>query len=427
MKLSNFGKRFCAESGTYSLMDDLGKALTTNPDMLFLGGGNPAQIPEIKSQLLEAYDSLLSSPNGMGELCTNYQSPQGDPEFLDAVAAYLNRQCGWKISSDNVAVTNGSQAAFFTLFNMFAGEFDGEPNRHITLPLSPEYIGYSGAGLSDNFFKSCKPKIEVIDEHAFKYHIDFNALAARLLDEKSGHESSVTGALCISRPSNPSSNVISDAELDKLSALAKSENIPLIIDGAYGLPFPGVIFNDATVNFDDNTILVLSLSKLGLPGARTGIVVAKPEVIDAFAKANTAINLAAGSMGPAVTKQWFQNDKIADISSNIIQPFYRSACDTALSIVKETCADLPIKVHVPEGAFFLWLWCEDLPIPSEELYLRLKEKGVLVLSGHHFFIAIDDDWPHKHQCIRLSYCQPKEVIEKACKIIAEELRVAYSA
>ena len=45
MKLSAFGEKFAAESGIVGLMDDLSSALNENPDMLFLGGGNPGRIP----------------------------------------------------------------------------------------------------------------------------------------------------------------------------------------------------------------------------------------------------------------------------------------------------------------------------------------------------------------------------------------------
>ena len=41
MRLSEFGRRFAGESGIVDLMADLGAALEDNPDMVFMGGGNP--------------------------------------------------------------------------------------------------------------------------------------------------------------------------------------------------------------------------------------------------------------------------------------------------------------------------------------------------------------------------------------------------
>ena len=55
-----------------------------------------------------------------------------------------------------------------------------------------------------------------------------------------------TGAICVSRPTNPTGNVITDDEVEQLDALAQTHNVPLIIDGAYGLPFPGLIYTPAS-------------------------------------------------------------------------------------------------------------------------------------------------------------------------------------
>ena len=49
MEFSTFGNKFARYSGITQLMDDLNDGLR-NPDAIMLGGGNPAQIPEM-SQL----------------------------------------------------------------------------------------------------------------------------------------------------------------------------------------------------------------------------------------------------------------------------------------------------------------------------------------------------------------------------------------
>ena len=46
MKVSKFAKKIAMASGIGQLMDDLGNALTKSQDMLMLGGGNPAHIPQ---------------------------------------------------------------------------------------------------------------------------------------------------------------------------------------------------------------------------------------------------------------------------------------------------------------------------------------------------------------------------------------------
>jgi valine--pyruvate aminotransferase len=59
-----------------------------------------------------------------------------------------------------------------------------------------------------------------------------------------------------------------------------------------------MIYTEATPFWDDNTILCLSLSKFGLPGVRTGIVVGPPEVTKLISNANAINGLAPARTGP---------------------------------------------------------------------------------------------------------------------------------
>tara|TARA_B100001245_G_scaffold220675_1_gene191413 strand:- start:435 stop:605 length:171 start_codon:yes stop_codon:yes gene_type:complete len=51
MKLSAFGRKFTADAGITSLMDDLGNAMASGEDMIMMGGGNPGHIPEIQQRV----------------------------------------------------------------------------------------------------------------------------------------------------------------------------------------------------------------------------------------------------------------------------------------------------------------------------------------------------------------------------------------
>lgn len=415
MQFSCFGKKLSGDAGIVTLMDDLGDALRTNPDMIFMGGGNPARIPAMEEAFAEALQQTLNDPQQAQQLLGVYQPPQGDVDVLDALAAMLGKEYGWPLTRENIALSNGSQSAFFILFNLFAGECENGIKKQIQFPLAPEYLGYSDLGLSEDFFTATRPAIEMLDDNFFKYHVDFTQLK---ITER-------TGALCVSRPTNPTGNVISDDELQHIDELAQQHGVPLIVDGAYGTPFPNILFADIKPYWNANTILVLSLSKLGLPGARTGIVIANPHVINAFAKANTILNLACGNFGPALARNLLQDGKILKLSREIVAPFYRERMEKAVAIFKKHLGNLPYRIHKPEGAIFLWLWFKDLPISSEELYQRLKARGVLVISGHHFFPGLDDNWQHSQECIRVTYCQDVEIVEKGAVIIADEVKKLF--
>lgn len=416
IKLSKFGKKFTVDSGIVELMDDLGTALNENPEMIFMGGGNPGQLPEVQALFNARLQAIMSDAKESHSLLGIYQSPQGDSEFRESLAALLNGEFGWPVSANNIAIANGSQSAFFVLYNMLAGEMPDGSQRRIHLPLAPEYIGYNDIGLSDNFFTATKPDIDYLDDHLFKYRIDFSQLEV----------SENTAALCVSRPTNPTGNVLTDQEISQLDAIAQINHIPLIIDGAYGLPFPNILFNNATPHWNENTILVLSLSKLGLPGVRTGIVIASEEIIQGFTNANTVASLACGNLGPSLTKTMVKSGEILSISRDLITPFYKDRAAQTVKWFQEGLGDFPYHIHKPEGAIFLWLWFEDLPISSQELYQRLKQRGVLVVPGHNFFVGIENDWKHKQQCLRVSYAQDAAVVKKGVDVICHEVATAYT-
>jgi valine--pyruvate aminotransferase len=108
-----------------------------------------------------------------------------------------------------------------------------------------------------------------------------------------------------------------------------------------------------------------------------------------------------------------------------VKPFYKQRAQNSVNAFRKALGDLPYHIHKPEGAFFLWLWFEDLPISSQELYERLKKRGVLIVPGQHCFFGLEEDWPHRHECIRVSYVQDEEQVQRGVEIIADEVRKAY--
>jgi valine--pyruvate aminotransferase len=421
--LSAFGEKLCAHSGILELMDDLGNAMTTHPQMRMMGGGNPAAIPEVQELWRNRLRELLdNAPDTLDRMLLNYDPPQGNPEFLEAVADCLNKAYGWQLSAKNIGVTSGGQTALFFLFNLLAGPAaqSDRPAGKILLPLVPEYIGYANQGIAHDMFVACLPVIEELEDHDFKYHVDFDAVEAVL-------QADTIAAICVSRPTNPTGNVLTDREIARLSGLAAAHGVPLIIDNAYGAPFPNVLFVETTPVWDENTILTMSLSKLGLPGTRTGIVVANEQTIRQIASLTAVSGLANNNIGQRLVLPLVRSGEILSLSTSVIQPFYRNKSETARQLIGEALGDvIPWKVHVREGAFFLWLWLPGLKCSSRELYERLKQRNVLVVPGEYFFFGLDkekDDWAHRHECLRITFSQPEQVVRDGLQIIGDELRL----
>ena len=212
MQFSRFAQSMGGDAGIIRLMEDLGSALRDNPDMIMLGGGNPSRIPAVEQRLRDGMNVLLQSNDEFERMLGAYAPPAGTHDFRVALAGLLERECGWPVGPANIALTNGSQSAFFMLFNLFSGPFGDGRQRRILLPLTPEYIGYADQGLHEGTFVSRRPAIEELDDHLFKYRLDLAALEV----------GADIGALCVSRPTNPTGNVITDTEVRELARRARA-------------------------------------------------------------------------------------------------------------------------------------------------------------------------------------------------------------
>lgn len=413
---STLGNRFRAGGGIVTLMDDLGRALREGGDLHMLGGGNPAPIPAGRQLWRRLMQEMLDEDGDrFDRMLGNYDTQQGNDRFIEAVVGFFRRECGWNLSRENVAITNGGQSAFFYLFNLLAGPGDDGTLRRILFPLAPEYIGYEGLAITPESVVAHPARIQLLGDRFFKYRIDFDALPL---------DPSIRIA-CVSRPTNPSSNVLTDDEIRQLHARCRANGTLLVIDNAYGTPFPDMVFGQATPFWDEGVILTYSLSKLGLPGTRTGIVIGPPEVSAAVSAMNAVAGLATGTIGQGLTTTLFESGEIRDFSRDCLRPFYSRSATDAVSQLLQAFQGLPLRIHQPEGALFLWLWFPDLPIHSAELYERFKAAGVLVVPGHFFFHGTEHTWKHATECVRINHALDREGFPEAARRIAQVIREIY--
>jgi valine--pyruvate aminotransferase len=142
----------------------------------------------------------------------------------------------------------------------------------------------------------------------------------------------------------------------------------------------------------------------------------------------TAITgLANPSTGQQITLPLIRSGEILKISEEVIRPYYREKSRIARQAAREIFGDaFTWRMHVSEGALFLWMWFPELPISSKELYQRLKKREVLVIPGEHFFFGCDDtEWRHRQECIRVSFAMDEQTVRDGLAIIAEEVKAAF--
>ena len=416
--LTKFGAQMSQLSGVRAIMKDIKETLRAGigQDLINLSAGNPLILPEVEQLWRNCTAELLSSPE-YGEVVCRYGDSGGYSPLIEAVARDFNKRYGLNLTERNILITPGSQTLYFYAANVFGGHTTNGGLKQIVLPLSPDYTGYGGVSLVPEALFAYKPTLDIdAAAHRFKYRPDFSQLSI----------TQSTGCVLFSRPCNPTGNVVTDEEVEKIAALAAPLNVPVLIDSAYAPPFPALNYTDMTPTFGENILHCMSLSKAGLPGERVGIAIGNEKLIKPLECFQTNAILHSSRYGQAIAVRAIDSGELAQISETVIRPFYKNKFAVLESTLEAVMPNnLPWFLHRGEGAIFAWLWLEDLPISDWDFYQQLKKVGVIVVPGNSFFPGLSDEWQHKHQCCRISLTGSDEEIKIGMQRLAKVVEEVY--
>ncbi|GAB4302762.1 MAG: valine--pyruvate transaminase [Oscillatoriaceae cyanobacterium] len=419
-KLSKFGEQMSHLTGVRAIMKDIVETLHASKGREFinLSAGNPVILPEVEQLWRDCTADLLASPE-YGEVVCRYGSSQGYDPLIEAVVTDFNRRYGLSLTDRNILITPGSQSIYFFAANAFGGYASDGRLKQIILPLSPDYTGYGGVTLTPEALLAYKPTIEKdARSHSFKYRPDFSQLS---IDENAG-------CVIFSRPCNPTGNVMTNEEVEKIAALAAAYGVPVLVDSAYAPPFPALNFTEMTPVFGDNIVHCMSLSKAGLPGERIGIAIGSEFVINALQSFQTNSCIHSSRYGQAIAARAIASGALAHISETVIRPHYQKKFTVVENTLNQYLPqDIPWFLHRGEGAIFAWLWFDELPITDWEFYQQLKEVGIIVVPGNSFFPGLREDWQHTKQCFRISLTATDDEIALGMQRLAKVAETVYQS
>ncbi|PSN19292.1 valine--pyruvate transaminase [filamentous cyanobacterium CCP5] len=417
--LTQFGDHMTRLTGVRAIMKDIIETLRSagSQEFINLSAGNPVIIPEVEQLWRDCTQELLAS-DAYGEVVCRYGASQGYEPLIEAVVNDFNQRYGLSLSQQNVLITPGSQALYFLAANAFGGYRQSGELREIVLPLSPDYTGYGGVSLVPEALRAYRPALDLIGDHRFKYRPDFEQLTI-------GQD---TGFVLFSRPCNPTGNVLSAQEVQQIAALAAAQDIPVLVDSAYAPPFPALNFTEMTPVFGENILHCMSLSKAGLPGERLGIAIGPEPLVRVLESFQTNLCIHSSRYGQAIAAQAIASGALAHISETVIRPYYQHKFAVLEQALEAKLPNhLPWRLHQGEGAIFAWMWFPDLPMGDWEFYQALKRSGVIVVPGSSFFPGLQEDWPHRHQCIRISLTASDGEIDQAVGHLASLVAQVYQS
>jgi valine--pyruvate aminotransferase len=409
MELSLIGNRMAALSGLRSIMEDIATstAESSGEEWLNLGIGNPAPIPEVIAMWKRLTEQAVAE--GFTEASCQYGPSRGAAPLVQAIADYFNQRYGWGIGAENIIVGHGSQMLCFIATALYSGPQASARNRS-TLVMSPDYTGYQGLSMAPRSVAGLESVAERGGGRYFSYALDLPGLKER--DD--------IGMILLSSPSNPTGRCVRPEELEALISAAERADIPLVLDHAYGEPFPQIGETLVALPSHPNVINCFSLSKAGLPGERIGFAIGSERHITPMVSflANSALH--APRLAQTAIAIGLRTGEIDLTVSTVIKPFYltrRKAAEKLLHDAMPTGVDW--RLHSGTGGMFAWLWVDEDWFDDVSLYRLLKLKHVFVVPGRSFFVSSPQRERHSTRCFRISLTTSEDVLAEGVRRVAE--------
>ena len=259
-----------------------------------------------------------------------------DPESTALREALAQR---FEVQSDNVFIGNGSDEVLAHSFQAFFKQQRPLLFPDISYSFYPVYCGlyqidYQTIPLRDDF------SIDIDD-----YRID-------------------NGGIIFPNPNAPTSLLL---PLEQIESLCQSNSSVVIVDEAY-VDFGGESAIPLTRDYD-NLLVTQSFSKArSLAGLRMGYAIGQHDLIEALNRVKNSFNS-------------YPIDAIAQtaaLASIADEDYFQQACqriiDTRESLTRQL-TELGFEV-LPSSANFVF--ARHQSVPAEQLYLQLKDRGVLV-------------------------------------------------
>ena len=268
------------------------------------------------------------------------------------------------VTPDQVLVTTGAIEANYLLFNTLLDAGD-----HV-VAVSPAYQQLNSVpkaiGCDVTLWK-------LREENAFQYDLD--ELENELLRPN-------TKLIVVNTPHNPTGSMLSDAELDRIYALAEARGAYVLCDEAYRwLEIPGNPPMAKPIRErGEHGISVGTFSKpFGLPGLRTGWIAATEEIMQACWNMRAYISLSPGRLNDVMAAHALKHrDQIIGRTNAIVKQNIATA-NAWFDEWGELVSWTP-----PKGGL-LALMSYKLDVPSLELSDRLaKDYSVMLAPGSAF-------------------------------------------
>ena len=383
--------------------------LTAQPDIISFAGGLPAPETFPVEDLRQAADRVFTNSP---KKAMQYGTTEGEIELKTELIKFEERQ-GVRLGPENLQIVSASQQALDMIPKIFMDPGDyciaGSPTyvgtiqaiqsyqgRVLGIPFSPENDGFDMVELDKRYERALRDGKKI----KFIYVIpDFQ---------------------------NPTGICWSLEKRKAILSFAYRHDLLIVEDSPYrevrflGETLPSIYQLDQQSENRQVVINLKTFSKILMPGARLGWVMARPEIIAKFVTAKQAMDLCTNVFSQMWVAEYLKTGKIYDLIKNTCDNYRAKRNFMVEMLGKYMPKRFDLTWTKPEGGLFLWI---SLPkyIDTDKMVSKALAQKVAYVIGSAFYF----DEP-EHNCMRLNFSyasheQIEEGIKRLAKVVNEEI------
>jgi cystathionine beta-lyase len=328
-----------------------------------------------------------------------YESPSR--ELRETVAARMQTLYGWQVSPDAVVATPGVVSGFTAAAHALCQAGQGIL---VQPPVYPPFLKVHESGEW-----KCQEAPLVLETKAatLRYRLDFDAF------QQAVHSAGArTGMFLLCNPHNPTGQVYTRNELERMAEICLKDNAPicsdeihseLLLDGTKHLPI-------ATLGPEiaDHTITLIAPSKtFNIPGLLCGFaIIPNRDLLERYKKALERLAMHVSSLGLVAAQAAFSGE--CDDWLAALNAYLTGNRDFLVESIQN---EFPgIRTTVPEATYLAWLDCTDLVrsarISGTPHEFFLKQAKVALNEGREFGSGGEG-------YVRLNFGCPRTILVKA--------------
>ncbi|HUX42310.1 MAG TPA: PLP-dependent aminotransferase family protein [Rectinemataceae bacterium] len=385
--------------------------LTNKPGLISFAGGLPAPETFPVADLRVAADAVFTKNPEVG---LQYGTTEGDAG-LKAELVKIEAEDGVVVGLDNILVTSASQQALDILPKVFVDPGDWIIAGH------PTYLGTIQA------IQSYRGNILGIPFAAEEDGFDLGEMERRYAAHRASGKS-IKYIYVIPDFQNPTGICWSLEKRKALLRFAYRESLLVVEDSPYreirfvGEHIPSLYQLDQQMENRGIVIGLKTFSKILIPGARMGWIIAHPELIAKFVVAKQAMDLCTNVFTQRWIAEFLATGKLRSVIENTRKNYRAKRMFMLEQLEKHMPKHPGIHWTKPEGGLFLWL---SLPaaVDTDAMFTKAIAKNVAYVVGSAFYF---DEVEHNSMRLNFSFSSIEE-IEEGIKRLAEVVREEIGA